>query len=140
MFCANRFVRIDSRFKNQISFKPGLGAYQSLAQKIKVAFSRIFSFFLQFEGFRPISKLAPNPGTHQTPVETHKKKHLFFFRIDLPKNGMAARTGRGSREFQCDWEKTRFAHIWPSASKIGISFANRCARICETLVCESLAH
>ena len=32
----------------QISFEPGFGAYQGLAQKIKVPFSRIFSFFLQF--------------------------------------------------------------------------------------------
>ena len=32
----------------QISFEPGFGAYQSLAQVLKVPFSRIFSFFLQF--------------------------------------------------------------------------------------------
>ena len=31
----------------QISFEPGFGAYQSLAQKIKVPFSAIFCFFLQ---------------------------------------------------------------------------------------------
>ena len=31
----------------QISFEPGFGAYQSLAHKMKVAFSRIFAF-LQF--------------------------------------------------------------------------------------------
>ena len=29
-------------------FEPGFGAYQGLAQKINVPFSRIFSFFLQF--------------------------------------------------------------------------------------------
>ena len=51
----------------QISFQPGFGAYQGLAQKIKVPFSRIFC---SFEGSRAISKPAPNPGTHQTPVET----------------------------------------------------------------------
>ena len=33
---------------SQISFEPGFVAYQSLAQKIKVSFSRFFSFFLQF--------------------------------------------------------------------------------------------
>ena len=32
----------------QISFEPGFGAYQSLAQVLKAPFSRIFSFFLQF--------------------------------------------------------------------------------------------
>ena len=32
----------------QISFEPGFAAYQSLAQKMKVSFSRFFSFFLQF--------------------------------------------------------------------------------------------
>ena len=52
----------------QISFKPGFGAYQSLAQKIKVPFSRIFSFFLQFWGFegdfktRAKPRYAPNSG------------------------------------------------------------------------------
>ena len=52
----------------QISFEPGFGAYQSLAQKIKVAFSRIFSFFLQFCGFegdfktRAKPRCAPNSG------------------------------------------------------------------------------
>ena len=34
--------------RSQISFEPGFGAYQSLAQKLKVPFLRIFSFFLQF--------------------------------------------------------------------------------------------
>ena len=32
----------------QIAFEPGFGAYQGLAQKIKVPFSRIFCLFLQF--------------------------------------------------------------------------------------------
>ena len=32
----------------QISFESGFGAYQSLAQKIKVPFSKVFSFVLQF--------------------------------------------------------------------------------------------
>ena len=53
---------------SQISFEPGFGAYQSLAQKIKVAFSRIVSFFLQFWGFeddfktRAKPRYAPNSG------------------------------------------------------------------------------
>ena len=34
--------------ESQISFEPVFGAYQSLAQKIEVPFSRIFCFFLQF--------------------------------------------------------------------------------------------
>ena len=52
----------------QISFEPGFGAYQGLAQKIKVPFSRIFSFFLQFLGFkgdfktRAKPRYAPNSG------------------------------------------------------------------------------
>ena len=36
------------RLFHQLSFEPGSGAHQSLAQKIKVPFSRIFSFFPQF--------------------------------------------------------------------------------------------
>ena len=55
---------------SQISFEPVLGAYQSLAQVSKVPFSRIFSFFLQFWGFEGEFKPTPNPGAHQTPVET----------------------------------------------------------------------
>ena len=52
----------------QISFEPGFAAYQSLAQKIKVSFSRFFSFFLQFWGFegdfktRAKPRYAPNSG------------------------------------------------------------------------------
>ena len=52
----------------QISFEPGFGAYQGLAQKIKVPFFRIFSFFLQFRGFegdfktRAKPRYAPNSG------------------------------------------------------------------------------
>ena len=53
----------------QISCEPGFGAYQGLAQKIKVPFSRIFPSFCSSEGSRAISKPEPNPGTHQTPVE-----------------------------------------------------------------------
>ena len=56
--------------RSQISFKPGFGAYQSLAQKIKVPFPGFSPSFCSFEGSRAISKPAPNPGTHQTPVET----------------------------------------------------------------------
>ena len=55
---------------NQISFEPGFGAYQGLAQKIKVPFSGFSPSFCSFGGSRAISKPAPNPGTHQTPVET----------------------------------------------------------------------
>ena len=50
----------------QISFEPGFGAYQSLAQKMQVLFPRIFSFFLQFWRFegdfktRAKSRYAPN--------------------------------------------------------------------------------
>ena len=65
------------------------------------------------------------------------KKPIFFLRIDLPKNGIAARTGRESREFQCELKKTQFSRIWPSPSKIGIFFANRLPTtilICSTPV------
>ena len=34
-------------------------------------------------------------------------RNLFFLRIDLPKNGIAARIGRKSREFQCESERRR---------------------------------
>ena len=62
--------------EGSVSFEPGFAAYQSLAQKIKVSFFRFFSFFLQFEVSRAISKPAPNPGTHQTPVETLARRTL----------------------------------------------------------------
>ena len=39
-------------------------------RKLRVAFSRIFSVILRFWGFWATSKLAPSPGTHQTPAET----------------------------------------------------------------------
>ena len=44
----NLKMRILVLQKAQISFEPGFGAYQGLAQKIKVPFSWIFSFFLRF--------------------------------------------------------------------------------------------
>ena len=58
-----------------LSFEPGFGAHQGLAQKIKVPFSRISSSFCSSEGSRAISKPVPNPGTHQTPVETLSEKN-----------------------------------------------------------------
>ena len=51
--------------KDQISFEPGLGAYQGLAQKMKVAFSRIVASLCRSEGSRAKPNPAPNPGTHQ---------------------------------------------------------------------------
>ena len=55
----------------QISFEPEFGAYQGLAQKIKVPFFQDFSpSFCSFQGLRANSKPAPSPGTHQTLVET----------------------------------------------------------------------
>ena len=56
---------------SDLSFEPGFGAYQDLAQKTQVPFCTNFcAYFCSFEGSRAISKPAPNPGTHQTPVET----------------------------------------------------------------------
>ena len=54
----------------QISSEPGFGAYQSLAEKIKVPFFGTLSSFCSFEGSRAMSKPTPNPGRHQTPIET----------------------------------------------------------------------
>ena len=54
----------------QISFEPGLGAYQGLAQKWECPFPRFSAYFWSCEGSRAFSKPAPHPGTHQTPVET----------------------------------------------------------------------
>ena len=73
--CPSRTPEIASDFRDKskqsdLSFEPGFGAYQSLAQKMKVPFSMISLSFCSFEGSSPISKPAPNPGTHQTPVET----------------------------------------------------------------------
>ena len=59
---------LDSEKVFQMSFEPGFGAYQSLAQKIKVPFAMIFFFFLQFGGFegdvktRAKPRYAPNSG------------------------------------------------------------------------------
>ena len=41
-------VFVKGRRTNQISFEPGFGAYQGLAQKIKVPLSEVFCLFLQF--------------------------------------------------------------------------------------------
>ena len=49
-------------FKLQISSEPGFGAYQSLAQKIKVPFSRILCLFLQFGGLEGDFKTRAKPG------------------------------------------------------------------------------
>ena len=48
------------------------------------------------------------------------RKNLLF--ANRPsKNGIAARIGRESREFQCESERRRDSReIWPNASKIGI--------------------
>ena len=64
---------------HQISFEPGFGAYQGLAQKIKVPFSRIFSVFLQFCGFegdfrtRAKPRYAPNSGWNAFRVQARMK-------------------------------------------------------------------
>ena len=67
--CVRRIVEFEGGgAKYQISFEPGFGAYQGLAQKIKVPFSRIFCLFLQFGGFEGDFKThakpryAPNSG------------------------------------------------------------------------------
>ena len=73
--CCN-ILGLESGLQDKISFEPGFGAYQSLAQKIKAPFSRIFSFF-SFEGLRAISKPAANPGVHQTqsaPKERRRRR------------------------------------------------------------------
>ena len=54
---------------HQICFEPGFGAYQGLAQKVKVPFLGVLCF-CSSEGSRAKTKPAPNPGTHQSPVET----------------------------------------------------------------------
>ena len=78
------------RAEGQISFKPGFGAYQSLAQKIKVPFSMIFFFFLQFRGFegdfktRAKPRYAPNSpvllflGLFENTKENLKKARIFL--------------------------------------------------------------
>ena len=57
---------IDQRAPNgQISFEPGFGAYQGLAQEMKVPLSRFFRLFLQFWGFKGDVKTRA-----KTPVRT----------------------------------------------------------------------
>ena len=46
---------------SQISFEPGFGAYQGLAQKIKAPFSLIFRLFPQFLGFEGDFKTRAKP-------------------------------------------------------------------------------
>ena len=58
-------------------FSQGLGAYQSVAQKIKVPFPGFSPSFCSFEGLRAISKPEPNPDTHQTPVEMLSEHGVF---------------------------------------------------------------
>ena len=58
MLCARSSLHIEIC---QISFEPGFGAYQRLAQKIKVSFSKSFSFFLQFGGFEGVFKTRAKP-------------------------------------------------------------------------------
>ena len=66
----------------QISLEPGCGAHQSLAQKIKVPFSRIVSFFLQFGGFEGNFKTrakplyAPNSGLKRFPKWCSRTKDI----------------------------------------------------------------
>ena len=73
--------------------------------------------------------------------EKEKKKHCL--RIDLPKNGIAARTGRESREFNANRREDAIRANLAKCFKNRHCFANRFARICKTLVsmvCESSAH
>ena len=63
-----------------------------------------------------------------------------FLRIDLPKNGIAARIGRESREFQCESERRRDSCESGQVLQNWHFSANRFARICQTLVCELPAH
>ena len=59
-----------------------------------------------------LGKLVAIPGRLSGPIRTNqfslskRKKKSFSLRIDLPKKGIAARTGRESREFQCESERT----------------------------------
>ena len=54
----------------QISFEPGFGAYQGLApKKQKCPCPGSSPSFCSSESLGAISKPAPTPGTHQTPVE-----------------------------------------------------------------------
>ena len=65
--------------RGQISFEQGFGACQSLAQKIKVPFSKIFSVFLQFSRIRGRFQ----KFTHETPVETLSQGGLSFLPFDV---------------------------------------------------------
>ena len=99
-------------------------------------------FFVNFSRFFPHSLGACLVGRFEYSQRNDSRfEETTFLRIDLPKTGIAARIGLESHEFQCESERGRdspeMGRIWPSASKIGTCFANRFARICETLVCES---
>ena len=56
---------------------------------------------------------------------------FLFLRVDLPKKGIAARTGHESREFQCESERRRDSRESGQVLQKLASFANRFARICE---------
>ena len=90
-----------------ISFEPGFGAYQGLAQKIEVPFSRIFRLFLQFEGSRANSKPAPNLGAHQTPAET-LSEYRRLARRDHPNHGKKGAESAGANANLL----YRFPSIW----------------------------
>ena len=72
-----RFSRTSGELRKALSlslylFEPGFGAYQSLAQKIRAPFCRIFSFFLQPWGLQGVFQ---NP--RQTPVRTKLRLKCF---------------------------------------------------------------
>ena len=87
-----RLIALVCAANGQISFKPGFGAYQSLAQKIKVPFSRIFSFFLQFWGFEGVFKTrakpryAPNCPLSWSNASWHEGSSTQVLRVFLLKN------------------------------------------------------
>ena len=80
--CERPTRRHDRNTNLQISFEPGLGAYQSLAQKMRVPFSKIFSFSLQFWGFegdfkaRAKPRCAPNSGCPKGPKIGKKNSYV----------------------------------------------------------------
>ena len=67
------------------------------------------------------------------------RKNPVFCESTFQKNGTAARTGRESREFQCESERRPdLRESGQVLQKYFFLFSNRFARICERLVCESL--
>ena len=116
--------------KNAISFEPGFGAYEDLAQKIRVPFSRIFSFFLcSFEGSRAISKPAPNPSVHQTPVETLSESQ----KLNQCLNCFAV------IESHFNPPKTWGDYLWPEVTCLGpISLTPRSPKSLRVSLCSRL--